>query len=199
MKDIWSHIKGLFKSAEESSPSNPVIHKLIERGGDESALYETWKQSPACRHLTEWVWSQYGIWQALPDEIDEAIDFLDTPSSKGFAVHFHKTAHSRHDATHLFDYLKERVLTLPYNCQISDTRTYSQKDWVETVERHFLKPRPSHAKNTKLDQQYGNITIELLLRNDAVYNLKFRATSYNDHLYHPADNFEGLMEAVLGQ
>jgi hypothetical protein len=197
MKDFWSQIRSLFKTAEESSPSNPVIHELIERGPEESALYEVWKIAPVCRSLTEWLWRQYGIWQALPGDVDETIDFLDTPSSKGFAVHFHKTDYSRHDATHLFDYLKERVLTLPYRCQISDTRTYSQKDWVETVERHYLKPRPSRAKNARLNQQFGNVTIELLLHNDAVHNLKFRATSYNDHLYRPAGDFRELMEAVL--
>ena len=198
MKEIWSHIKALFQTAEESSPSNPVIHELIERGAEEIVLYEAWKNSPACRSLTGWLWSQYGIWQTLPGEIGETIDFLDTPSSKGFAVHFYKMEYSRHDATYLFDYLKERVLTLPYRCQISDTRTYSQKDWVETVERHHLKPRPSHAKGELFNQQFGNITIELLLRNDAVYNLKFSATSYNDHLYRPAGDFGDLMEAMLG-
>ncbi|TAK30391.1 MAG: hypothetical protein EPO28_18805 [Saprospiraceae bacterium] len=197
MKNLWSQITGLFKTVEESSSSNPVIHELIERGAEELALYEGWKCSLVCRRLTEWLWHQYGIWQALPGEVDETIDFLDTPSCKGFAVHFHKTNYSRRDARHLFDYLKERVLTLPYRCQISDTRTYSQKDWVETVERHYLKPKPGFAEPSKLNQRFGNVTIELTLRNDAVHNLKFRATSYNDHLYASAEDFKDLMQAVL--
>ena len=49
---------------------------------------------------------------------------------------------------------------------------------------------------SKVDQKFGNITIELVSINKVLTALKFQATSYNDHLYETADRFEGLMEIL---
>lgn len=199
MKDIWDYFKGLFQKAAESSPSNPYIHELISRPKEYKPAFEAWKYSATCQRLSEWVEGQYGLWQVLPDDTDDAIDFLDTPSSKGFVIYLNKTTDfQKQDAFHFFDLLKERVQTLNYKSQISDTRTWIHQSRVETVERHYLKPRPSWAENSKFDQRFGNITIELFLRNDAPQQLKFRATSYNDHLYSKAESFSDLIQAILG-
>lgn len=197
MPEFWNYIKNLFKTAEESSPSNPVVHELIKRSEEEKADYDHWKNTLVRRRLTDWLIDQYAIYQVLPEDIDEALDFLDTPSSKGFVIHFNKTRYSVRDVTHFFDYLKERVRVLNYRTQISDTRTYHRADWVETVQRHYLKPRPNFQEGEKMDQAYGNVMIELELRNDRVQNLRFRATSYQDRLFNDALEFKELMQEVL--
>lgn len=197
MPEFWNYIKNLFKTAEESSPSNPVVHELIKRSEEEKADYDHWKNTLVRRRLTDWLIDQYAIYQVLPEDIDEALDFLDTPSSKGFVIHFNKTRYSVRDVTHFFDYLKERVRVLNYRTQISDTRTYHRADWVETIQRHYLKPRPNFQEGEKMDQAYGNVMIELELRNDRVQNLRFRATSYQDRLFNDALEFKELMQEVL--
>lgn len=197
MPEFWNYIKNLFKTAEESSPSNPVVHELIKRSEEEKADYDHWKNTLVRRRLTDWLIDQYAIYQVLPDDIDEALDFLDTPSSKGFVIHFNKTRYSVRDVTYFFDYLKERVRALNYRTQISDTRTYHRADWVETVQRHYLKPRPNFQEGEKMDQAYGNVMIELELRNERVQNLRFRATSYQDRLFNDALEFKALMQEVL--
>ena len=35
MADLWEYVKGLFKKAEQSSPSRPLIHELIQRSEEE--------------------------------------------------------------------------------------------------------------------------------------------------------------------
>jgi hypothetical protein len=201
MDNIWTYFKSLFAKAEESSPSKPLIHELIERSDSEADDYQRWKNTLVCRRLMDWLDNQYAVYRILPQDVDEGLDFLDTPSSKGFVVHFHQTRYSRRDATHFFDYLKEQVLGLGYRPQISDTRTYNRASWVETVERHYLKPRThfpvEEEMGGKIDQKFGNILIELELRNDQAYNLRFRATSYNDRLYEEAEDFQELMKEVL--
>ncbi len=129
--------------------------------------------------------------------MDEAMDFLHTPSAKGFVIHFYKTNYNRQEVSHLFDFLKDQVKALNYKVQISDTRTYNRENWVETVERHYLKPRPGKDRKEKINQRFGNITIELLLRDDRVYQLKFQATAYRDHQYEEAEKFRDLMLAIL--
>jgi hypothetical protein len=203
MDNLWHYFKNLFVKAEQSSPSQPLIHELIQRSEEETTDYERWKNTLVCRRLVDWLDNQYAVYRVLPHDVDEGLDFLHTPSSKGFVVHFNQTRYSRRDATHFFDYLKEQVLTLGYRPQISDTRTYHRSSWVETVERHYLKPRPhfpaeAEAAPEKIDQKFGNILIELELRDEQVHNLRFRATSYNDRLYAEAEDFQVLMKQVLG-
>jgi hypothetical protein len=197
MAGIWNYIKNLFNEAEESSPSNPVIHEMIERTDEEREQYEKWQGSLVKRRLMDWLDNQYAIYRVTPHDIDEGMDFLNTPSSKGFVIHFYKTNYNRQEITYFFDFLKDQMKALNYKVQISDTRTYSRKDWVETVERHYLKPRPQFEEGKKIDQRFGNVTIELVLRNDQVYRLKLQATSYQDHLYEEAEEFRDLMQAIL--
>ena len=197
MTNIWDYFKNFFQEAEQSSGSNPLVHELIERSEKEKIAFENWKGSLTCRRIFDFLAAQHAMFQSNPDSIDRAVTFLRTPSSKGFAIHFSLTEYTRQDAIHFLDFLQEKVLTLNYRPQMSDTRTWSQNDWVQTVERHYLKPRQSWADGEKIEQQYGNITIELSLRNDRPHDLTFRATHYSDRLYADADDFHGLMQVVL--
>ena len=197
MAGFWDYFKSLFKEAEQSSPSNPLIHKLIERSDAEQEDYQHWKKTLVCRRLLDWLHDQYAISRVAPNDIDEALDFLDTPSSKGFVVHFHKTQYSKRDVTHFFDYLKEQVAILGYRVQISDSRTYNRPNWVETVDKHYLKPRLNLAQAGQIDQKFGKIQIEILLKNAQVFNLKFRATTYQDRQFKDASSFKDLMNEVL--
>ena len=198
MADLWEYLKNLFGRADKSSPAHPFIHELIERSEQEQADYERWKKTLVRRRLQGWLADQYAIYSVLPDDIDEALDFLDTPSSKGFVIYFHKTQYSLRDATHFCDFLRERVLSLNYRTQISDTRTYQKAGWVETSERHYLKPRPERLEEQgKMRQQYGNITIELILRDERPFNLKMQATHYRDFQFEEPWDFKELMQHLL--
>lgn len=197
MANLWDYIKQLFKEAEQSSPSHPVVHEMIERSAEEKEDYTQWKDGLIRRRLMNWLMDQYAIFLVLPDDIDEAVDFLNTPSSKGFVIHFHKTNYSKREITHFFDYLKEKVLSLNYRTQISDSRTYNKPNWVETTERHYLKPRPNFEAGKKSKQAFGNVMIEVEARDEKVRNLRFRATVYQDHQFEEAEEFKDLMRELL--
>ncbi|GJM33701.1 MAG: hypothetical protein DHS20C18_27020 [Saprospiraceae bacterium] len=198
MPGIWNYLKSLFKEVEHSSPSQPALHELIIRSDEEQQDYEQWKEGLIRRRLLDWLSDQYAIYRVSPNDIDEALDFLDNPTSKGFVIHFYKTNYTPREVTHLFDYLKEQVLQHNYRTQISDSRIYNRPDWVETTERHYLKPRINTKTDDKLHQAYGNVMIELELHDDKVHNLRFRATSYQDRQFHEAQEFRELMGVVLG-
>ncbi|MFM8486990.1 MAG: hypothetical protein ACKOCH_11685, partial [Bacteroidota bacterium] len=91
MSEFWSYIKSLFQQSKASSPSMPLVHELIQRSQEEQEDYGRWKETLVFQRLRDWLSNQYALSRHLPDEVDEALDFLDTPSSKGFVVHFHKT------------------------------------------------------------------------------------------------------------
>lgn len=197
MQDPWSYFKSLFQQSETSSGSNPFIHELIDRTETEKKDYAFWKETLVARRLLDWLGDQYAVYRLEPQRVDEAINFLNTPSSKGFAIHFNQTQYSKRDVTHFFDWLKEKVKALDYRSQISDTRTYKKGDSMETTERHYLKPRADFTSKEKFNQGFGNITIELVFRDEEVHHLKLISTSYSDRLYKDAADFRELMQILL--
>ena len=196
-KELFNKIKQLFQAAEQSSATVPVIHKMIELTDAEKEDYEFWKTTLVRRRLIDWLNDQYLLYSHDPSRLDNSISFLNTPSSKGFVIHFYKTNYNKREVNFLFHYLKAQVLQLNYRTQISDSRTFNRPNWVETIDRHYLKPRSSYQQDQLIDQQFGNITIEHQLRNDQPHFLKFRATIYKDRLYKEADDFKALMQKIL--
>ncbi|MEM9887920.1 MAG: hypothetical protein AAF849_18640 [Bacteroidota bacterium] len=196
MNEIWKQIKSLFSTVERSSPLQPAIHELIERSDEEKQDYEHWKRTLVRRRLSDWLNQQFALYQSLPNETDAAIDFLHTPNMKGFVIFFHQTQYSKRDAIHFLDYLREKVRQLNYRLQLSDVRTYNRPKWVESIQKHYLKPRTTFEEGKKIDQQFGNISIDLLLRDDRPHYLRFSATVYQDHLYQDAQSFEQLMQLI---
>jgi len=175
----WDKIKNLLSSSEQSSPTQPAVHEIISRTDSFLESYKIWKNGPTHKRLLNWI---------------ADIDFLRTDSTNGVAIHFDDVDYTKEDAFFLFDYFKEKIRTHNYRTQVSDTRTYSKNTWVETVERHYLKPRPVYDEHGKIDQGFGNITILLTLRDDKVYNLKLSATAYQDRLFNAEEGFDGLMK-----
>lgn len=191
---FWNQIKTIFNQAEASTSSAPTIHELIQRDDEELVDYNRWKRTAGPRRLLDWLINQYGRHRD-DQRTDETVGFLNTASSKGFVVYFREMNYTREEITHFFHYLRERVLALDYRPDISDRRIFPRRDWVETQERHYLKPQVDFT-DPKMNQAFGNIMIEFELRNDVPHNLRLRATIYQDHMYKAAGSFGGLMEVL---
>jgi len=193
---FWDQIKNIFQQVENSSATMPAIHEMIERSAAEMEAYGQWKNTAGPHRLMDWLGNQYAR-HLDGQRTDETVGFLDIPSSKGFVVYFNKMNYTREEITHFFHYLRERVLTLNYRPDISDRRIFPRRGWVETHERHYLKPKVNYD-DAKLDQAFGNIMIEFELRDDVPNNLRLRATTYNDSMYEARGSFGGLMMALSG-
>lgn len=193
---FWDSISNLFRQAESSSINAPTIHEMIERTEAEREAYARWRRTESSRRLLGWIEEQYAAFHE-GHPLDEAIGFLNTNSSKGFVLYVHKTNYSLEELTHFFDYFKEKILSLDYRPGISDRRIFPRRDWVETRERHYLKPNVN-LNEAILNQGFGNITVELELRNDVPHNLRLRATVYQDSMYQDAGSFGALMAFLVG-
>lgn len=211
MSDLWKYLKNLFGNHGKSSAANPFSHEVLKMSMEEEIEFENWKKSIYKHRVIDFLHQEYSNF-ITNNTLDRSIDFLNTPSSKGFVIHCTISEFDSESLRHLFTYLKERVLTIPYRKYLSDEMTYEKNGKLERVERHYLKPpivkeeksemkiplatTPIKSKR-KFDQKFGNITIELISQNDVLSSLKFHATGYSDHLYMETAKFEGLMEIVL--
>ncbi len=196
MENIWAYIKRMFRETEESSPVRPYVHEELVRTEPEQIVYEQWKNSLDRRRMLNNLSDEYATHQIDAVQVDHAMDFLDTPSMKGFVIHTKTGKYEQQDLVFLFDYLKEKVLQNGYTNYMSDRRIYQRGKGMEMVERHYLKPRTLLQENKKINQRFGNVRIELLYRNDALINLQFSATGYSDHLFKDASDFKDLMSLL---
>ena len=194
---LWEDFKNLFQQEQDSSPSNPLLHEVIKRSEEEQQAFAKWEDTLVKRRLMDWLHQQYINYLVNPKDTEETIDFLNRTSSKGFVIYLKETGYTKSDSIFFMDYLKEKVLSNNYKTYISDSRSYTKPEYVETIQRHYLKPRINLSSTEKLKQAFGNITIELLLRNEQVVNLKFRANSYQDRKFEEASDFKELMGMIL--
>jgi len=200
MDGLWEKVVKLFQSAEESSAQQPVIHELIQRSSADEMAYDNFKGNHVHSGLLDWIQEQFKVSEQKNQELDGGIHFLDLPSSKGFLIDFKNTNYNKSEIISFFDDLKMRVLDFGYKSYVSDTRTYPKFNYVENIERHYLKPRVSAEEMTSgIDQRFGNINIELLSRNDVIWHLKFSATIYEDHLYQKAQTFSELITRLTAR
>ncbi len=190
--DIWEYFKNLFNKAETSSTSQPFIHEVIKRTEEELVAYENWKDRLERRRLTDWLIAEYTSSKNNPGNVDPALDFMDNSRAQGFIIHYQEE-HLASDYVFLLDYLKEKTLEMGYRSYMSDQKTYQKGAFVEGVQRHYLKPNPQADSSQPINQQFGNITIELVFRDEKTHHLRLMATGYSDRLYTETRDFKEFM------
>ena len=215
----WEQIKRVFAGAEASTAAEPVTHAVLTRHRDRRGDFERWRGGVVAARMQAWLAEAYAHYLRHDAPPSRAVDFLDTPSSKGFVIHFDELQYSLEEAEMLQLLLRERVLTpvpladgaaeKPYRTQVADTRTYARAGATERTDRYYLKPRlvlhedpaiaaaPDGHTADQFGQAFGNILIELVVRNDRPQMLRFSATVYHDRVYQEAESFGRLMDSVL--
>ena len=221
----WADVKRVFAKAADSSRAEPVVHEVLTRHRDCAEALATWQRGIVCGALLDLVSEAYGQFLLAGQPRDEAVDFLDTPSAKGFVVHFDRLQYSTAEAEMLQLHLRQRVLantsadlalagredaTPAYRTQVADTKTYATaRGQTERTDRYYLKPRPvAHADPAlaaapdthtadQFAQGFGNILIELVVRDARAYRIRLSATIYHDRVYQEATAFAALMQQLL--
>lgn len=198
MTDIWQYFQNLFQKVEHSSKNQPILHDSIERSVEELVAYEQWKGLMVKKQLMNWLEMEYANFLRDGQPIDKNIVFLDTISSKGFAIHFSQLRYNSTQTNQFFDYLKEKVLALNYKTYSADIKTYTKGKVVESLAKYYLKPPLKNMLDgPPFQQEFGNISIELIYQNDLPMLLKFSATVYNDRSYLSPKHFGTLMQHLL--
>ncbi len=195
----WKIIKEWLQPELLSGQSScvPVSHRPIVRTEAEGDGLHQWRQSDCRSKALTYISDNFSIWKEKPCNQCDGIDFIKLPSYQGFIIHFMDLDHECGEVSHLFDYLKDRVLALGYKVQVSDERVFEKSKWRERIERHHLKPRVLYKQEEKMEQKFGNINIELRYRDNEPMHLKFAAATYFDCQYKNAEEFGQLMEHIV--
>lgn len=166
----------------------PLIHEVLDRTEVELEGYEFWLKSEASKELIADFDRAYSLKKQQVESSME-VHLLESPYSNGFAITYADqltiTAFK-----YLFDYFKERTLSLGYKLTQADRKIKDKGDYEECIEKWYLKPIAEDLQATVINQRYGNILIELVMIDRKPSYLKLMANVYQDRLYTKALPFD---------
>lgn len=122
------------------------------------------------------------------------LHILASPYANGFAITYEPPFTAK-IFQQLFFSFGQRMLALGYQRVSLDRKMQEMQDSVKITEKLYFKPPLSSASMAqKIDQLFGNVTIEKVSLDDKPSFLKVLVTVYADHLYLPAKPFDDFVE-----
>lgn len=169
--------------------------ELIRRSDRFQEAYREWKMDPNCSGMLEDFHHQYKVkkYHSIQTSL---VSLYHTEKASG--VHFgYDDKYGPLEFEFLFDLIKERTLPLKYLPYVSDRIIYERPKFLETVQKHYLKPNYTQNTGSKAHQLYGNILVEHILIDDKPSALKILATTYSDSKYYDPLPFEQYLEEIF--
>lgn len=156
------------------------VKEIIKRNESEQVAYHLWKLSDEREELIKEIATAYHLKKHQP-ESGIVIHHYKSIYANGFAIHYHPLI-GKKNFVHLFDYFKDKVTEMGYRGAGSDRQLINKRQYVETLERHYLKPQIQLNKHPA-DQQYGNVLVEHVAANRQPHFIKVIVNIYSDRLY----------------
>lgn len=173
------------------------VHEILKRSERDEKQYMQWKGSEEKKDLLrELVQAYYYKKTNIRSEIE--VHLFNTAYANGFAVTYHPEI-SPKSFQYLFEYFKDKVVDMHYRLVTADRRILDREQYVETIEKYYLKP-PLHdqaASQKMIDQQYGNIIIEYISIDNKPSYIKLLANIYSDSLYKEALSYDEFMSRLF--
>ena len=197
MANFWKQVKNWFNEEAESSPTKPFVQEWLERTDEEETDLFSWQLGMSALELNSLVFSEFKAFKESRKNTHKLVYFLKNQSSNGFMFYFNETDYSLRDAQRFMDFLNKKIKENSYKTHVADCKLYTKNNHPERLERFYLKPRIMPPIDGKAQQLFGNILIELVIREEKPRQLKFQATTYTDHKFIEGKSFEELMNLIF--
>ncbi len=168
---------------------------FIQTAEEENEVSE-WVKSTEGKEAIEKVYRNFHLKKAGIKDNPE-VHILNSPYANGFAVSFEKPFDEK-IFSRLFFAFGQRLLDLGYRRVSLDRKMQEINDMVKITEKLYYKPPISASEvSEKIDQLFGNVSIEKVSVNNKPSFLKVLVTIYSDHLYREAKPFDQFVEGLL--
>lgn len=188
---IWSQL------FPKNHPSKlPILEEPLSRSPTDKQAYWHWLNEGAYRTLLSEVRKGYELKkkQVIGGKLE--VHILKSNQSNGIAVTYPQQLSAR-VFQHFFDLLRDRAQNLGYQHYTSGRRVFDRTNYIETIDKHYLKPPRRGLKEPPFDQHYGNILIELIWIDRQPSFLRLMAHVYSDHLFSAPRTFDELLDHLL--
>ncbi|PRY84977.1 hypothetical protein [Mongoliibacter ruber] len=156
----------------------------------------SWMSSPEGKNTMALIAKNYHFKTSGMNSHPE-VHVLKSPYANGFAVSFEEPLTEK-TFSNLFFAFGRRIVDLGYSRVSLDRKIEDINEKVRTTEKQYFKPPLSNADFTqKIDQLYGNVSVEKVSINDKPSYLKVLVTVYSDHLYKDASSFDEFIDNIF--
>lgn len=185
----------------KDSDKAPDVHEVLKRSQHMQQQYGSWKDSEARHALIEEIAKAYYYKKtSISSDID--VHLFNTAYANGFAISYHNKIGSK-PFQYLADYFRDKVLEMGYRLVNADRRIMDRENYVESIEKYYLKPPLSAEdlaqKAVQNNQMFGNIVIEHVLIDNQPSYLKILANIYSDRQFQEAHSYDDFVSALFHQ
>lgn len=186
-----------------------VLGKLFPKKSRPLSIKENFKQSDIDKEAVEqWTLSEEGeslislvsknyYFKKSGINASPEVHILNSPYANGFAVSYDSPLDEK-TFSYLFFAFGKRVLDLGYKQVSLDRKIEEINENVRTTEKQYFKPPLSSADlSEKIDQRFGNVSVEKVSINDKPSYLKILVTVYSDRLYQDAKPFDQFIDYIF--
>ncbi len=195
---LWDWILGRPKS--KKSDSKPV-HLLKESFDHKDWDQKTneWLSSDQYKKIKSRIKCAFFHFKTGSQGFCDPIQYMDKDNSKGFVILLSKLQgeYSLQDYRSLQHALSMRLVDYRYIIKVSDMKSSFVSNQLQMTYRYYQKPSLKIQQTSPINQLFGNITSELILKDDEPYMLRVMAHKYSDRNYADAEGLDKMMEVLL--
>jgi hypothetical protein len=180
-----------------SNPKTKIVHKEnFTHGQIAQQEVADWLVSEDGKNILALIHKNYHF-KTAGISASPQIHLLKSPYANGFAITFEKPFTEKQFEL-LFHAFGKLILNLQYYQVSLDRKIEENNQQVKVIEKLYLKPIV-HSLNadSKIDQRYGNVSIEKVSDGRVSSYLKLLVTVYQDHLYEKALSFDQFIEDLF--
>lgn len=193
MSKLWDFITSRFSEKPKKHSVIPLIHEEYKIDYEQLDYLE-WKSS------SKLSFQQNLIFQAYIDTLtnqnnNSDISFSMQNTFSGFRITPNASIKEKLDFLHLQKYIAQTTKALGYIVQMSEIRTREINGEIQTIYNIYMKPSHRFKVEMPVDQRFGNIQIELSIKQDSIEYLRAKTMVYQDRNYKdPLDFGEWVAE-----
>jgi len=195
---LWEWILGRPKPKQsEGKPLQLIKESFDHKEWNEIA--EQWTESKTYKSIKAQIKSAFFHFKTGTQDFSDPVQYMDKDNSKGFVILLSrlKEEYTLHEYRLLQHVITMRLQDHRYIVKVSDIKSVHIANQLQKTYRYYHKPTLKIQQTAPINQLFGNITSELILRDDQPYLFRVMAHKYSDRNYADADGLDDMMEVIL--
>ncbi len=128
----------------------------------------------------------------------QKFNFIKQNGINGFALELTKCAPTVHEWRNFQFYCKQKLLKANYIAHIQEVSSKSDIGILYTNYKYYLKPSIKLMTEIPSTQLFGNISLDLIIRNEQPFRFLLKANYYSDRNYQKEQSFQEIFSLLRG-
>jgi len=195
---LWDWILGRPQPKKSEGKSLQLIKESFDHK-EWDALAEHWVNTDQYNALKSKIKSAFFHYKTGTHDFSDPVQYMDKDNSKGFVILLSRLdgKFRLNDYRTLQHVIAQRLMSHRYVVKLSDIRSTHIANQLQKTYRYYHKPSLKIQQTMPINQLFGNITSEVILRDDEPYLLRVMAHKYSDRNFADADGLDEMMEVIL--